>query len=188
LPGLLPARSPTGCRGLLGLLVASLLLLTAPLRAHDIYTSFVEARLDEHSTEVTVTLSRSSALQLLPDGDQRPPVTPQNFPDYAAQFQRVAPDLLRISAAGKLLAMKSAKVAISGDADITFTLTYPASAPGLFRVFAQYVGHLVDGHVVTLVLSNGHGDDLGWSPVSIEQPTFQITLKPGFAKPLPKKK
>jgi hypothetical protein len=170
--------------GLLLLFLAPL----APLRAHDIYSSWVEARLGEKSMEFTLTLARASALMLLPDGDKRPPITPENFAEYSAQLKEAAPDLLRISAAGKLLRLESAKVAISGDADITYALTYPAPAPGQLRIFAHYLCFLVDNHVATLVLTNAHGDDLGWSPVSIEQPVFQVTLKPGYAKPLAKKK
>ena len=126
--------------------------------------------------EITLTLARSSAHDLLPDAKKLPPITPENFAEFAPRLQAIARELLPITNAGKPLPLKSAGVKITGDADITFTLLHPAPAPGKLRLFAAYVGHLVDGHVATIVVTAAKGEDLGWSPVTLDQPVFEVTL------------
>jgi len=63
---------------------------------------------------------------------------------------------------------------LSGDSDLTFTLTYPRPTVGPLKFFAQFVGWLVDGDVATVVLTNAVGDNYGWSPVSYDQPVFEV--------------
>ncbi|MCX6940904.1 MAG: hypothetical protein NTX09_09230 [Verrucomicrobia bacterium] len=36
------------------------------------------------------------------------------------------------------------------------------------------MGWLVDGDVATVVLTKAVGDDYGWSPVSYDQPVFEV--------------
>ncbi len=163
-----------------------------PLRAHDRYTSFVEAKLLADRLEVTLTLGRANASPLLPDADVKklPPLTPENFAAFAPRLRSVAPALLQVSAAGNPLTLSApATVKLSGDSDVTFTLTYPRPTVGPLKFFAQFVASLVDGHVATIVLTNASGDDYGWSPVSFDQPVFEVAL-PGprhEKKPVPKK-
>lgn len=155
------------------------LLLALPLRAHDIYTSFVEAKLLADRLEVTLTLGRANASPLFPDAEAKklPPLTPENFAAFEPRLRSAAPALLQISAAGKPLAFSAPATAkLSGDSDLTFTLTYPRPTVGPLKFFAQFVGSLVDGHVATVVLTNAVGDDYGWSPVSYDQPVFEVAL------------
>ena len=154
------------------------LLLFLPVRAHDIYSSWSEAKLLTDKIEVTITLARSSAHSLLPDFKKLPVITPETFPELAPLLRRVAPELLHISAAGKPLRFTHANAKIGGDADVTFTLSYERPNAGPLRFFARYLGQLVDGHVATLVVTNAGGDDLGWSPVTLDQPEFQVALPP----------
>ena len=66
------------------------LLLALPLRAHDIYTSFVEAKLLADRLEVTLTLGRDNASPLFPDAESKeirhslrkisPPASPGSAP------------------------------------------------------------------------------------------------------------
>ena len=155
------------------------LLLALPLRAHDIYTSFVEAKLLADRLEVTLTLGRANASPLFHDADAKklPPLTPENFAACESRLLSAAPALLQIFAAGKPLAFSAPATAkLSGDSDLTFTLTYPRPTVGPLKFFAQFVGSLVDGHVATVVLTNAVGDDYGWSPVSYDQPVFEVAL------------
>ena len=172
------------------LLVA--LLVALPLRAHDLYTSFVEAKLLTDRLEVTLTLGRINASPLLPDAATKklPPLTPEKFATFEPRLRSAAPALLSLSAAGKPLAVSApAAVKLSGDSDVTFTLTYPRPTAGPLKFFAQFVGSLVDGHIATVVLTNAAGDDLGWSPVSFDQPVFEVALPVPAAekKSVPKK-
>ena len=138
--------------------------------------------------ELTLTLARTCARDLLPEAEKRPAITPENFAECAPLLLAAAPELFQIAAAGNPLALTSAEVAISGDADITFKLVYPRPAAGPLRFFAYYVVQLIDGHIATLVITNAKGDDLGWSPLSRDRPVFQIALPPATpAKPAPKK-
>ena len=162
--------------------VALSLLLTLSLRAHDIYTSFAEAKLLPDKLEITLTLARSSAHNFLPEPRTSPPITPETFADYAPKLRAIAPELFQITAAGKPLALKPpVDVKISGDADVVFVLNYPRPPPGPLKFFGYYLGYLVDGHVATFVVTNAAGDDLGWSPLSIDQPTFQVVVPAGNA-------
>jgi hypothetical protein len=160
-------------------------VLTGPLRAHDIYTSWAETRLLSDRLELTLTLSRSAALRLIADSRALPPITPENFRDYAPKLRTAAPHLFELSSAGRTLKLTATEVKISGDDDITFHLSYPRPSKGPLRFTAHYLFSLVDGHVGTLVLSDADGNDLGWSPVSVDQPVFQVTLSAAALAPKP---
>ena len=151
-------------------------LIALPLRAHDIYSSWAEAKILTDKLELTLTLARSCAHDLLPDAKKLPAITPETFAELAPKLRAIAPDLLRIAAEGKPLPFVSSQVKINGDADVTFILTYAKPATGPLRFIVEYLGHLVDGHVGTVVVTNAAGDDLGWSPVTMDQPVFQIAL------------
>ena len=152
------------------------LVFILPLRAHDIYSSWTEAVLRTDRLELTLTLARASALRLLPNGKTLPPITPENFAEYASPLKAAAPDLFEIKSVGKVLGLSSTEVTISGDADITFKLNYPRPAPGALRFAVNYLFQLVDGHVGTLVVTDPSGRDLGWSPVTVDQAVFEIRL------------
>jgi hypothetical protein len=162
-------------------LVALLLALALPLRAHDIYTSWTDATIRDDRLELTLTLARASAARLLLDAEAVPTITPENFAQFAPQLKATAPALFEISCAGKLLKPTTSNVKISGDSDITFYLAYPRPPPGELQFLASYLFRLVDGHVGTLVVSDAAGNDLGWSPVSVDQPVFAIRLRTGTA-------
>jgi hypothetical protein len=165
----------------------AVLLLALPLRAHDIYTSWAEAKILADKLELTLTLARSSAHDLLPDAKKLPAITPDNYSEFAPKLRAVASDLIRISAGGKPLKFISGDAKISGDADITYTLVYAKPAASPLRFIADYLGYLVDGHVATVVVSGPAGEDIGWSPVTMDQPVFQVAL-PAATPPAKQKK
>lgn len=144
--------------------------------AHDIYSSWTEAVVRETRMELTLTLARASALRLIADSKTLPPITPENFGDYAARLKSAAPELFEITSSGKPISLKESEVKISGDADVTFHLVYPSPAKGPLKFVANYLFHLVDGHVGTLVVTDANGRDLGWSPVTVDQPVFEIRI------------
>jgi hypothetical protein len=155
----------------------------APLRAHDIYSSWTDAVIHPDRLELTLTLARASALRLLPNANTLPPITPESFSEYAPRLKAAAPELFEIKSAGKTLVLSSSEVTISGDADITYRLAYPRPPPGMLRFTVHYLFQLVDGHVGTLVVRDPAGKDLGWSPVTVDQPVFEVKLdRPGTAK------
>jgi hypothetical protein len=162
------------CRSAVAL--ALVLALSVPLGAHDIYSSWTDVTLRAERLELTLTLARASAPRLLSNGNALPPITPDNFAEFAPPLKAVAAQLFEISAAGKPLKLTSCEVGISGDADITFHLVYPRAAPGTLRFAVNYLFHLVDGHVGTLVVTDSAGKDLGWSPVSVDQPVFEVRV------------
>lgn len=171
-PGRFGTTAPTS----IGVFLFTLLLLSLPLRAHDPYTSWAEAKLLADKLELTLTLARSSAHDLLPDAKKLPPITPENYAEFAPKLRAVAADLIRLSAGGKPLKLVSGEAKISGDNDITFTLSYAKPAASPLRFVADYLGYLVDGHVGTIVVSGPAGEDIGWSPVTMDQPVFQVAL------------
>jgi hypothetical protein len=167
-----PRSSP-----LLLALFAAIAVFGSAARAHDIYTSWTETFVRADRLEMTLTLSRSSALRLIPDANALPPITTENFSAYSPRLKTIAPQLFELTSAGKPLTLSSSRVEISGDADITFHLIYPRPAAGAtLRFVAQYLFHLVDGHVGTLVVNDAAGKDLGWSPVSVDQPAFELRV------------
>lgn len=164
--------------------MACLLLLPAALGAHDIYSSWSEAKLLPDKLELTITLARSCAHDLLENARGRPPLTPQSFAEFAPELRAIAPRLVRITASDRPLSVRSAEVQISGDNDVTFTLVYPAPAAGPLNFVVDYLRHLADGHVATLVVTNARGDDLDWSPLTVDQPAFAAPI----AKPSPSRR
>jgi hypothetical protein len=180
------SAAPRSCPLLLALFAAIAVFVPAA-GAHDVYTSWTEAFVRADRLEMTLTLARSSALRLIPDANALPPITPENFSAYSPRLKAIAPQLFELTSAGKPLTLSSSRVEISGDADITFHLIYPRPAPGaMLRFVAQYLFHLIDGHVGTLVVNDAAGKDLGWSPVSVDQPAFEIRA-PAAAPATPKK-
>jgi hypothetical protein len=148
----------------------------APLRAHDIYSSWTDATLRPDRLELTLTLARASASRLLPNANTAPPTTPENFAEFAPQLKAGAAALFEITTAGKMLKLTSSEVKISGDADVSFHLVYPPPPAGSLRFAVRYLFLLVDGHIGTLVVSDAAGKDLGWSPVSVDQPVFEVRV------------
>ena len=161
--------------------IALLLVLTVPLHAHDIYSSWVEAKVLPGKLEIKLTLARSSAPRLLGDERSLPSITPENFAEYEPKLREIARELIHVNVAGKRVPASAAEVAIGGDSDITFTIVHLRLPPGKLAFLADYLRYLVDGHVATIVATNAAGDDLGWSPVTIDQPVFEVT------PPAPKK-
>jgi hypothetical protein len=157
-------------------LAAILSALTVELRAHDIYTSWAEGHVRQDRFELTLTLARSAALRLIPDSGTLPPITPENFSDYSVRLKAIASALFEITNSGKPLKLTSSEVKIGGDADIAFHLAYARPASGPLRFVARYLFQLVDGHVGTLVLNDAAGKNLGWSPVSVDEPVFEIRI------------
>lgn len=157
----------------------TVLMLTGSvgLRAHDIFSSWAETKILVDQLELTLTMARSSAHDLLPDARSRPPISPESFPTVERELRAAAPRLLQITSSGKPLLLRAVAVKISGDNDVTFTLTYPRPSAGTLAFSLLYLRELVDGHVATLVISNPRGEDLGWSPLTVDQPKFQITLR-----------
>ena len=156
--------------------VVFLVLTASVVRAHDVYSSWAETKLFADRMELTLTLARSCAHDLLADWKTLPPIAPENFADFAPRLRAIAPELFHVIADGKRLSVRSAAVALTDDNDITFTLVYPLPGPGTLRFAAQFLRHVPDGHVCTLVVTNAAGEDLGWSPVSVESPFFEVSL------------
>lgn len=144
--------------------------------AHDIYSSWAEAKLLGDRLEISLTLARSCAHSFLPDFAQQPPITPENFAAIQPRLRQLAPQLFELTVNGKPLPLKSADVKIGGDVDVTFTLIYPRPATGTLRFFAVFLGHLVDGHTLTLAVSDAAGNDLGWSPLTLDRARFQVRV------------
>ena len=158
--------------------VALCVVISVPLGAHDIYTSWTEATLHPDRLELTVTLARASASRLISTERTMPAVTPENFEELAPKLKAVAAGLFFITMAEKPLKLTSSAVKISGDSDVSFQLVYPRPPAGLLRFGAAYLFQLVDGHVGTLVVTDPAGKDLGWSPVNVDQPVFEVRIPP----------
>jgi len=156
--------------------VLGLAFCADPLAAHDIYSSWAEAKVLDDRLEITLTLARSCAHSLLPDAANRPPITPENFAAIEPRLRQIGSELFELSVDGKPVVAKSVAAKIGGDVDVTFTLTYPRPAHGTLRFFAVFLGYLVDGHTVTLAVSDAAGRDLGWSPLTLDQARFQVRL------------
>jgi hypothetical protein len=147
------------------------------LRAHDIYSSWAETKILADRLELTLTMARSSAHDLLPDARSRPPISPASFAGVEKELRAAALRLLKITSDGKPLPVRTVAVKISGDNDVAFTLSYPQPSTGTLTFSLHYLRELVDGHVATLVISNARGDDLGWTPLTVDQPNFQISVR-----------
>lgn len=171
------AKGVSRSAGVGWLAIALLLFAAGPLRGHDIYTSLAEAKLLPDKLEITLTLARASAHDLLPNPRALPPITPETFPDVEPHLRAAAPRLIEITSGGIPLAFTTAtKIDLHGDADVVFVLAYARPKASPVRFFARYLGHLVDGHIGTLLFTDARGADFGWAPVSIDGPTFEAPL------------
>ena len=157
-------------------LLLSAVVGSSALHAHDIYSSWTDAIVRHDRLELTLTLARAAAVRLIDEAQPLPPITPENFSSYEPKLKAAGPELFEITAADKRVSLKSTAVTISGDADITFQLIFAAPAAGVLKFGVRYLFRLVDGHIGTLVVSDAAGKDLGWSPVSVDQPTFEVRV------------
>jgi hydrogenase/urease accessory protein HupE len=157
-------------------IVAFLLLVAAPLRAHNIFSSWTDAIVRSDRIELELTLSRTSALRLIVDGDKLPPITPENFGDYESKLKAVAHELFVLSVGDQTLPLTSSAVKISGEDDVAFTLIFPRPSGGKLRFLGNYVQFLIDGHVGTLVVKHPDDSTIAWGPVSLDQPVVDVTL------------
>jgi hydrogenase/urease accessory protein HupE len=166
-------------------LFATLLLLLGAgpaLLAHDIFSSWTDVQVHADRLEAKLTLARASALRIIANGRALPPITPETFAGHEPALLAAAPQLFGISLAGQPLTLTAARAEVSGDEDVAYHLTYPlpSDARGTLRFFAGYLFHLVDRHVGTLVIMTPGGRDLGWTPINVDQPYFEVPL-PGAA-------
>lgn len=144
--------------------------------AHNIFTSWTDAQVSDARIDLELTLSRISALRLIPDGKTLPPITPENFAEVAPKLKAVAPEMFELSQAGRIIPLTASDVKISGDDDVTFRLTFVRPESGVVRFFGNYVQFLIDGHVGTLVVNNPAGETLGWGPLSMDLAVLDVTL------------
>lgn len=161
------------------------LFLALPLRAHDPFSSWTEAHIHDDRIELELSMSRSSALLLLADSAKLAPITLENFPGYEPKLKAIAGELFELSAGNRVLQPVAAGVQPTGTDDVAFRLRYPRPESGPLRFLGFYFDSLVDGHVGTLVVSLADGTNLGWSPLSVDQPAFEVTLPPAAATEKP---
>lgn len=158
-------------------------LLLLPARAHDIFSSWTDAHVREDRIELIFTLSRPSALRLIPEGNVLPPITPENFHEYAPRLKAVAHELYELSVGGQALALTASEEKIAGEDDVEFRLTFPRPDEGTLKILGLYLQYLVDGHTGTLVVYAGQDTKLGWAPISYDQPSFEVPLPARGAPP-----
>lgn len=156
--------------------LTTFLLISVVARAHDTFSSWTDVYLRADQTELVMTLGRVSALRLLPDHNALPPISPANFGEYAPRLKAVTPELFELSVAGLTLPLTSADVTLSGDEDVEFRLHFTKPNGSPLRLFGNYLQFLVDGHVGTLVVKTTDDTTIAWSPISIDQPTLDVTL------------
>jgi hypothetical protein len=163
-----------------GFLLVLCLFAAAPsaLRAHDPYTSWTDLRVLPDRLELTLTLSRGSALRLLPNADKLAPITDDNFAGYAEPLRIVAPLLFFLVADGKPLRLVSAAPKLGDEKDLIFVLAYPRPPAAALRIRADYLRLQVDGHVGTVAAMDPAGQDLGWGPLNVDEPELTVKLPP----------
>lgn len=168
-----------------------LALLTALLPiaslAHDRYEIWTLAQLRTDHLEVAVTMAKGTALQLADPEAKLPALTPENFAAHRAPFDRLAPDLLVITAARKPLKVLRLETQLTEEGDIVFRLAYAPPAPGRLQVQAGFLKKLGPGYGGILEVSDAAGANLGWEQVSFEYHVLEITLPvpPPTAPPRP---
>lgn len=163
-------------------LFAILVALAFPFAAlaHDPFTSWTNARIKTEHLELEVTLSRGSALLLLPNGDKLPSITAENFAGFAPGLKTAANTLFEVTAAGMPLTPRSVEVKLTDDdmgaTDVLFRIVYPAPSFGPVRFTAFYLEKMVDDHVGTLVVTDNAGKDVGWEPLSVQTIFLEVPL------------
>lgn len=162
-------------------------LLPASTRAHDRYEIWTLAQLRTDYLEVAITMAKGTALQLADPQAKLPPLTPENFAAHRAPFDRLAPDLLVITADRKPLKVLRLETQLTEEGDIVFRLAYAPPAPGRLRLQAAFLQKLGQGYGGIVEISDSAGGNLGWEQVSFEYHVLEITLpvSPPPAPPRP---
>lgn len=179
--GRVARRAPFLFLALMGLLQA----LVLPASAHNIFSSWTDAHVRDDGITLELTVSRVSALQLIVGGSAFSPLTPENFAQAAPRLKEVVGDLFTLSVGEEVLPLVSSDVKIAGEDDVMFILRYPRPSGGRLHFYGGYVEYLIDGHVGTLVVNSAPEKNLGWSPISWDQPSFELPLPPLAGEPQP---
>lgn len=167
-------------RGLAGLVVAlaACLVFALPARAHDPFSSTGNARLTATGIELTVTLSRSAAIDVLgrPANQPAEDITDQNLARLAPALKERAHSLYLITAGGTPLAPGEVRVLLTGENDVEFHVAYPRPTAGPLRFRALYLTKVAEGHIATLYVENAARDDLGWGYLEAATPVLEVPL------------
>jgi hypothetical protein len=157
-------------------------LVAAPLRAHDLMESFIEAIVRPDQLELLVTMGPGTALKLIDPAAKPFPLTPENFEGYRAQLLKEGARLFMVTSSKARLVSARVEVKLTEEKDVAFKVTYPRPPPGLLIFNAVFLEKLGAGFGGIIDASDTLGHHLGWDQITSENPTLVVVLPaPGSA-------
>jgi hydrogenase/urease accessory protein HupE len=146
----LSLRPAPGLRRVLWLrleLLILILLLGAPLSAHDPFEITTSGKTETDRLVLEVTMTRASAWALATGTHAiRAGFAPEAFPALQPELQALASSLYDVLSCGRALPLQSALVQLSEEGEVQFLLTYERPLEGPLRLTAKHLGQLPEGY------------------------------------------
>ena len=151
-------------------------LIAAPLRAHDLMESFIEAIVRPDQLELIVTMGPGTALKLIDPAAKPQSLTPEIFERYRARLLQEGPMLFSVTSSKARLISTGVEVKLTEEKDVAFKVIYPRPPSGLLIFKAAFLEKLGVGFGGIIDASDTLGHHLGWDQITWENTTLVVVL------------
>jgi hypothetical protein len=154
-----------------------------PLHAHDRYEIWTIALVASDHLEIAITMSASTALQLIDPEKKARTSIPEDFATHRPRLEHAAPGLYVLTSDRKPLRARKVEVELTDENDVVFHLAYPRPGAGPVHFHASLLKKLGPGYGGILEVNDSSSNNLGWEQLAFENPNYEIVLPaPGSAK------
>jgi hypothetical protein len=151
-------------------------LMAAPLRAHDLMESFIEAIVRPDRLELHITMGPGTALKLVDPAAKPQALIPEIFEQYRSRLLKEGERLFLVTSSKARLVPAGVEVRFTDDKDVAFKITYPRPPPGLLIFNAVFLEKLGAGFGGIIDASDTVGHHLGWDQVTSENTSLVVVL------------
>jgi hydrogenase/urease accessory protein HupE len=155
----------------------ALLLLGAPLYAHDPGISTAQGTLEADAFNLSVSFAPSDAQQLLPPAARSSGRwTQAEFESARDALVKLAPQLWEVHAGDLLLIPRETHVELAPGDALNFHLVYPRPDHPVLILRALKLGDLPSGHREFVIISDARGSALTKKLLSAKDPALEVRL------------
>ncbi len=164
-------------------MILAAVLMAAPLHAHDLMESFIEAIVRPDRLELLITMGPGTALRLVDPAAKPQSLTPESFERYRTRLLQEGPALFSVTSSKARLVSTNVEVKLTDEKDIAFKVTYPSPPIGLLIFKGTFLEKLGVGFGGIIEASDTLGHHFGWDQITWENPTLVLVLPAEGATP-----
>ena len=147
--------------------------------AHDSLESTLSFWVRTTGIDVRIFISRGNASTLIEKAGEHVDLMRDNFSAYQERLAASGSGLLSLTAGdGSMLKADASSASITDEDDICYTLHYPLPKvlPGSLNIHGNYLDKMDAGHVGSIYMLNGTGDQIAQGDLRVESPDFDANL------------